>query len=115
MNQEQFQDLIRHLITTFGGVIAGWGAAKGWLTYDQIMAIFNSQAFMGLVMGAGGLIWGLISRTKKNQVAAVAALPEVKAVVTELTVPGKNLADVTPAENVVPAGTQKANDLAKAA
>ena len=112
MNQEQLTDIVRHLITTFGGVIAGWGAAKGWFTADQILAVLNSQTFIGLVVGAIGAIWGLISRTKKNQVQAVAALPEVKAVVTEPTQAGATLAAATPA-NVVTAGTQAATEAAQ--
>lgn len=107
MNQEQLTDIVRHLITTFGGVVAGWGAAKGWLSADQILAILNSQTFIGLVVGGIGMIWGLISRTKKNQVNAVAALPEVKAVVTEPTVAGATLATAA-ADNVVPAGSSQA-------
>lgn len=112
MNQEQLTDLVRHLITTFGGAIAGWGAAKGWLSADQILAILNSQTFIGLVGAGIGAVWGLISRTKKNQVNAVAAMPEVKAVVTERTTAGGALANVA-ADNVVPAGTSQAAEAAK--
>lgn len=112
MNSEQLQDIVRHLITTFGGAIAGWGAARGWLTAEQILSILNSQTFIGLVVGGIGAIWGIISRTKKNQVNAVAALPEVKAVVTERTTSGVQLADVA-APNVVPAGTAQATEAVK--
>lgn len=112
MNSEQLQDIVRHLITTFGGAVAGWGAAKGWLSAEQILAILNSQTFVGLVVGAIGAIWGLVSRTKKNIVGAAAALPEVKGVVTEATIAGRNLADTVPSDAVAPAGSPEAAKVA---
>lgn len=111
-NQQQTTELVRHLITAFGGVLAGWFAAKGWLTSEQVMAIINSPTFIGIVVTGIGMAWGVISRTKKNVVASVAALPEVKAVVTEASPAGGALANVTP-DNVVVAGTPRAEAFVK--
>lgn len=72
MNDEQIKTSVRWFIATFGGMIAGWGAHAGWLNADQILAILNSQTFIGIAVGAAGLVWGLIARTKFGLIFAAA-------------------------------------------
>ena len=114
MNKEQVNSGVRYVIATFGGMIAGWGASRGWLTADQIMAVFNSELFIGLIVAGVTSVWGIIARSKKNQIASVAAMPEVKAVVTTATIAGREMAASVPAAEVVTAGTSQATELAKA-
>lgn len=113
MNQEQVKSIVRHIIATFGGVLAGWGAAKGWFTADQILSVLNSETFIGLVVSGVMAFWSFVGKSNKNITAAAAALPEVKAVVTEPTVAGKILAEAIPAPNVVAAGTAAAAEAVK--
>jgi hypothetical protein len=87
VNEEQIKSAVRWFITTFGGAIAGWFAAKGWLTADQVTAILDSSAFVsavaGFIVALIGFVWGMIAHTRKNAVAVVAAIsPETKVVTT---------------------------------
>lgn len=96
MNKDQISSLIRSLITMFGGVIAGWFAAKGYLTYDQVIAILNSETFLGLVTSAITTVLGIFAHTQIAKLNAVAAMPEVKQVV----VTSSALARETPSPKV---------------
>lgn len=112
MNNEQVKSVIQNLVATFGGMIAGFFAAKGWLSAEQIMAILNSGTFVGLVTSVVVFVWGWINRSKTNQVAAVNALPEVAGVVTTPTSAGVALATAIPSPTVAPAGTVQAATIA---
>jgi len=113
MNPEQVKGSLRYLIATFGGMFAGWFAAKGYFTADQFMAIVTSEAFIGLVASGVVAVWGVINRSDKNTVALANATPGVKGVITESTEVGKALAASIPAPTVVAAGTTEAVEIAK--
>lgn len=112
MNEEQVKSSLRTLIATFGGIVAGWFAAKGWFTIDQVTSVLNSPVFLSLaasiVMGA----WGLITHTKTNAVNVVNNMPEVKGVVTNSTAAGVELAKAIPGPTVAVAGTTDAKAIA---
>ena len=112
MNEEQVKSAIRWMVATFGGVVAGWFAAKGWFTIDQVEGVLNSPVFLSLagsiVMGA----WGLVTHTKTNTVAVVNSMPEVKGVVTAPTAAGVELAKAIPGPTVAVAGTTDAKAIA---
>lgn len=113
MNQEQVKSLIRSLITTFGGMIAGFFAAKGWLTTDQVWAILNSPTLLAVATSLAMAIWGQFAHTKANAVAVVDAMPEVAGVVVKPTLAGDALIQSTQSPTVAPAGTTTAANLAK--
>ncbi len=112
MNAEQVKSLIRTLIATFGGTIAGFFAAKGWFTIDQTLSVLNSPVFLGLIMSVGGVIWGQLGHTSSGIVAAANALPAVQGVITTPTVEGQALAASIPEKTVAVAGTQDAASVA---
>lgn len=113
MNQEQFKSAIRSLITTFGGLIAGWFAAKGWFTIDQVTSVLNSPTTISILASIAAGAWGLVAHTQKNAVAVVDDIAKqpnspVKAVVTEATPAGQALAASMPGNTTVVAGSQAA-------
>lgn len=114
MNAEQVKSTIRWFVATFGGMIAGWFAAKGWFTVDQVLTVLNNPTLIAtaasLVMGA----WGIFVHSKTNAVAVVDAMPEVAGVVTKPTVAGRDLAQAVPSSTVTPAGSPAAKSLAGA-
>lgn len=112
-NTEQLKSIVRWLITAFGGGIAGWLAHRGFITTDQVMGILNSETFIGLVVSAISLVWGLFTHTQVNTIAAANAIPAVRGVITAPTAEGKALAEAVPAATVVPAGTAAAVQVAK--
>lgn len=112
MNEEQVKSGVRWAVATFGGVVAGWFAAKGWFTIDQVTGVLNSPVFLSL---AGSLImgaWGLVTHTQKNAVNVVNNMPEVKGVVTNPTAAGVELAKSIPGPTVAVAGTTDAKAIA---
>lgn len=117
MNQEQVKSAIRSLITTFGGVIAGWFAAKGWFTIDQVTSVLNSPTTISILASVAAGIWGLVTHTQANAVAVVDTIAKqpnspVKAVVTEATPEGRDLAAALPGSTTVVAGSQAAATVA---
>lgn len=117
MNQEQLKSTLRTFIAMFGGAIAGWAAHSGWITADQVLAILNSETFLGLAVAVAGGVWGLFVHKQSNAVAIVAAMkkdPEspVKGVVVEPTEAGRKLVKEIDGSAVVAAGTPQAKDLA---
>jgi len=113
-NQEQAMKTIRWFIATFGSGIVGFAAGRGWVDADLLTSLLNSEVVIGALASIGMMVWSWLSGRKKSQVASVAAMPEVKAVVVEPTPAGAAIADRTP-DNVVSAGTSAATNLAKAA
>jgi hypothetical protein len=86
----QTQQLIAQ-VASIGGMLA---VAMGWFTQEQVASLTtNVLAAIGPVMTAGGIIWSWWTSRKLAVVNAVAAMPEVRAVVTEPTVEGRNLAN----------------------
>jgi hypothetical protein len=119
-NPEQVKSAVRWLITTFGGGVAGWFAAKGWFTIDQVTSVINSPTTVAVVAALVSGAWGLITHTQKNAVTVVDTIAKqpdspVKAVVMEPTIAGRELADSLPGNTTVVAGTTAAVTLARAA
>lgn len=86
----QTNQLIAQIISIVGMVAVSFG----WLTADQVSSIStNTFAIIGPVMTLGALAYSLYTARKNAVVSAVAALPEVRAVVTEPTIDGRNLAN----------------------
>lgn len=117
MNEEQVKSAIRSLVSTFGGAIAGWFAAKGWFSVDDVLHVLNSPTVISIIASAimGG--WGLIVHTQKNAVAVVDAIAKdpaspVKGVVTTATPAGRELAESMPGNTTVPAGSPAATSIA---
>lgn len=119
-NPEQVKSGVRWAIATFGGVAAGWFAAKGWFTIDQITSVLNSETTISLIVSIIAGIWGLFIHTEKNAVQVVDTISQqpdspVKAVLTEPTAAGRELAAAIPGNTTVVAGTAAASSLARAA
>lgn len=111
-NEEQVKTVLRWLITVFGGGIAGWFAAKGWFTVDQVQSILNSPVVMSTVVALVPLVWGILSKTRAKLVAAVNRMPEVAGVVTKFTPAGIALANKVNETAVTIAGTPTAQVIA---
>jgi hypothetical protein len=110
MNQEQAKSAVRWLLSTFGGVIAGWFAAKGWFTIDQVTSVLNSPTTISVLASLAAGVWGLMAHTQANAVAVVDTMAKdpgspVKAVVTEPTPEGRALAESLPGNTTVVAGS----------
>lgn len=117
-NIEQVKSLLRWLITTFGGGIAGFFVAKGWFTIDQVTSVLNSPVLISTVASIIVGIWGLVTHTQTNAVKVVddiAKNPDspVKAIITEPTVEGHALASSIASDTTVIASTPKAQEIAK--
>lgn len=113
MNQEQIKSAIRSLITTFGGGIAGWFAAKGWFTIDQVTSVLNSPTTISILASIAAGAWGLISHTQTNAIAVVDSIAQqpnspVKAVINKDTPEGRNIAAALPGNTTVVEGSQAA-------
>lgn len=119
MNPEQVKSTARWFVATFGGVIAGWFAAKGWFTVDQVTSVLNSPTTISIIASIAAGVWGLATHTQANAVAVVDTIAKqpdspVKAVVVEPTEAGRNLADAMPGNTTVVAGSTAAVEQAKA-
>jgi hypothetical protein len=98
------------LIAQVVSIVGTLAAAFGILTPTQVAGITtNVMAIAGPLAALGGIIWSFVASRKTAVVSAVAAMPEVKAVVTEPTAAGVELArnGNTP-NNVVVNGTAAA-------
>jgi hypothetical protein len=110
MNPEQLKSGIRWMIATFGPFIIAHGyASQGTL-----------ELVGGILISLAPLVWGMFTHTQTNAVAVVDTIAKqpdspVKAVVTEPTAAGRELAEAMPGSTTVVAGTQAAATLAKAA
>jgi len=96
----QTQQLIAQVISIAGMLAVGFG----FMTSEQVAGLTtNILAVIGPLMTIGGLAYSLFTARKNAVVTAVAALPEVRAVVTENTPDGRTLAhsDNTPSNVVV--------------
>lgn len=99
----QTTQLIAQIVSIAGMLASGFG----WLTPTQVASLTtNILAAVGPLVTIGGLVWSFIASRKSAVVSAVAAMPEVKAVVTQPTMAGIELArsDTTPF-NVVVSGS----------
>jgi hypothetical protein len=60
MNQDQIFGIIRHVLTTLGGV----AVTKGWVDEESALEL------TGLVMSAIGFVWSFWVKRKSDQVEA---------------------------------------------
>ena len=110
MNTEQVKSAVRWVITTFGPILISYG----YVTAGTL------EMLGGAVISIVPLIWSMLTHTQANAVAVVDTIAKqpnspVKAVVTESTRAGVELANAMPGNTTVVAGTNAAVDLAKAA
>lgn len=105
MNTTQIQTTLAPIVAFLAGLLAGKGVF-GWDSQTWITVI-------GGLLGAVGTIWAAIVTRKTAQVASVAAMPEVAAVVTTSTAAGNTMSGPGSPENVVRAGSTQAASLAK--
>ena len=113
MNLEQAKSSARWLVSTFGGMVAGWFAAKGWFTIDQVTSILSSETTISVLASIGVGVWGYFVHTKNNAVAVVDLIAKepgtpVKAVILDASPAGKELAASLPGDTTVVAGTTQA-------
>lgn len=111
-NPEQIKGIVRWSVTMFGGVVAGWFAARGWLNAQQVMDILNSPTFAGIIVSLVGGAFSLMAHTQANAVKVVDAMPEVAGVITKRTPEGAALVAAIPSETVALAGSQAAAQVA---
>ena len=72
MNQDQVMGMLR----IFVPAVLSYAVGKGWLTSSQV------ADFTAAVITIGGIGWSIFVHTDHNKIASVAAMPEVKNVVT---------------------------------
>lgn len=110
MNPEQLKSGVRWMIATFGPFIIAHGyASSGTL-----------ELIGGILISLAPLIWGMVTHTETNAVAIVDTIAKqpdspVKAVLTEPTPAGRELAEAMPGSTTVVAGTTAATSISKAA
>lgn len=117
-NAEQIKSIVRWLVATFGGAIAGFIAGKGWATSDQVLAVVSSDEFLqgaSAVATVLAAIWGLFVHRQQNAVKIASEVPHVAAVITTDTPAGEALAAAIPGPAVVMAGTPTAKAVASGA
>lgn len=78
MNYEQAMSLLRTALQIAGTL----AVSRGWVSAEQAAALTDQLIVLtGAAAVIGATVWGLVARSRKNLVASVAALPEVKAIV----------------------------------
>lgn len=100
MNIEQVKSAVRWLIATFGPTIVAHGYAS----------TSSLEMVGGAIISLTPLIWGLVTHTQANAVAVVDTIAKqpdspVKAVITEATKEGQELALALPGNTTVVAGS----------
>ena len=111
MNTEQAKAFVRWFISSPLGVAI---IQHGWSTSSSL------EFWGGIFVMAAPLVWSMFVHTEATAVAVVDALAKqpdspVKAVVTEPTEAGRDLAASLPGNTTVVAGSTSATTLAKAA
>jgi len=100
-NNEQLKSMVRWFMTTVGGAFAGWFAAKGFLSADQIMSILTSETVIGVAVSVIGLVWSMFSRSKVGILTAAASIPEVQKI--EIAPMGRSIEAVKETERLATA------------
>lgn len=85
-NTEQVKSAIRWFVATFGGMIVGWAAARGW-DLSGILSVINPEALISLAATVIMLVWSMLSNSKVGIITAAAKIPEVKKVELAPTAP----------------------------
>lgn len=107
MNQEQVKSAVRWFITTFGASIIN----HGWASSSTL------EMVGGVVVAAAPFVWSMFTHTQANAVAVVDDLAKkpdtgVKAVITDNTAAGHDLANAIPGNTTIAAGTAAAARIA---
>ena len=92
--------------------LAGWMAHSGYVTQQQVMDILNSPAFMSAAVAVASAVWGLVTHTQSNTVAAANSIPSVAGVIMTNTGDGRAIADAVQTQGVAVAGTASAKVVA---
>lgn len=87
MNKEQVLSLVRTILQVGGGMLVTRG----------VMDDATMQAAIGAILTIGVTVWGVYARRNAGLVESAAAVSGVKKIVAE-----PDLANATPAKNVVP-------------
>jgi len=75
--------LLRYLL-----IVAGtWAASKGWVPLEGL------EETAGLIVAAAAAVWGLWANRPLAKIEQVAALPQVKTVVTDIATAAATKAD----------------------
>jgi hypothetical protein len=104
MNVEQAKSAARWLISVAGPFLV----ARGYIAADGGVEMWSA-----LILSAIPLVWSMFVHTQTNAVAVVDAIAKdpnspVKAIVTESTIAGRELAQALPGKTTVIAGTAAA-------
>lgn len=78
-NIEQVKSAIRWLVATFGGLVMGWAAARGW-DLSGLLSLMNPEALISFAATMVVLVWSMFSNSKVGIITAAAKIPEVKKV-----------------------------------
>jgi hypothetical protein len=110
MNPEQIKSFIRWAQATIGPFLITHGYASSG----------TIELIAGVLISLAPLVWSMITHTQTNAVAVVDAIAKqpdspVKAVLTEPTPAGRELAEAMPGSTTVVAGTTAAANISKAA
>ncbi len=109
MLSDQLTAQIRGILTAIGTLLATLGVA----TPGVIDAKINTaMLIVGPLLMIGSSLWSVYSNLKSVQIASVAAMPEVKGVVTTSTIAGRDMANSIPGPAVAAAGTDNAKAIA---
>lgn len=103
MNQEQVKSAVRWFITTFGASIVN----HGWASSSTL------ETVGGVIVAAAPFVWSMVTHTQANAVAVVDTIAKqpdspIKAVITEATPAGRDLAASISGSTTVVAGSQAA-------
>lgn len=93
MNQEQTLGIVRAVLMSLGTILATKGVIG---SADVSTDVTIAMTAIGAVSALGSLVWGIYSKTKANQIANAAKLPNVVQIVTD-----QKTADATPNTKVV--------------
>lgn len=114
MSQEQVMEQLKLLLPAIGGILT----MAGILTpAESAMWTTKIMAAAGPLMILGGMIWGLIDKTRESLVKKVDVLAKdptspVVGVIVSASAEGKELAAAIPGNTTVPAGTLQATTIA---
>jgi hypothetical protein len=108
MNAEQAKSSVRWIIATFGPLLISHGYASA----------STLEMAGGVIASLIPLVWAMFTHTQTNAVAVVDAIAKepqspVKAVITEPTPAGRELAQSMPGNTTVVAGSQAATTAAR--
>lgn len=107
MNQSQVSSTLDRAATVIATWFLTWLASKGYISQS------DTVAFLPILIALPAAFVGWYKNRASSIVASAAALPDVKGVVTNNTMAGRDLAESVPDKTVVSAGTPEATAIAK--